>query len=42
MSIGSIGSITSMPQFIEVYPTLKNEAVLGALVATVGLTYLDR
>ncbi|CAE6377947.1 unnamed protein product [Rhizoctonia solani] len=32
---GSIGSITSMPQFIEVYPTLKNEAVLGALVATI-------
>ncbi|KAH7334576.1 hypothetical protein B0J17DRAFT_770897 [Rhizoctonia solani] len=32
---GSIGSITSMPQFIEVYPTLQNEAVLGALVATI-------
>ncbi|CAE6475317.1 unnamed protein product [Rhizoctonia solani] len=32
---GSIGSITSMPQFIEVYPSLKNEAVLGALVATI-------
>ncbi|CAE6378421.1 unnamed protein product [Rhizoctonia solani] len=32
---GSIGSITSMPQFIEIYPTLKNEAVLGALVATI-------
>ncbi|KAG8763447.1 hypothetical protein FRC11_003665, partial [Ceratobasidium sp. 423] len=35
MDTGSIGSITSMPQFIEVYPTLKNEAVLGALVATI-------
>ncbi|KAF8603936.1 hypothetical protein BDV93DRAFT_555953 [Ceratobasidium sp. AG-I] len=32
---GSIGSITSMPQFVEVFPTLKNEAVLGALVATI-------
>ncbi|KAG8734504.1 hypothetical protein FRC12_018499 [Ceratobasidium sp. 428] len=32
---GSIGSITSMPQFIQVFPTLRNEAVLGALVATV-------
>ncbi|ELU37885.1 MFS sugar transporter [Rhizoctonia solani AG-1 IA] len=32
---GSIGSITSMPQFVEVYPILRNEAVLGALVATI-------
>ncbi|KAB5592234.1 hypothetical protein CTheo_4331 [Ceratobasidium theobromae] len=32
---GSIGPITSMPQFIEIFPSLKNEAVLGALVATI-------
>ncbi|KAG9075031.1 hypothetical protein FS749_013344, partial [Ceratobasidium sp. UAMH 11750] len=32
---GSIGSITSMPQFVQVFPTLRNEAVLGALVATI-------
>ncbi|KAG8738976.1 hypothetical protein FRC10_006308 [Ceratobasidium sp. 414] len=32
---GSIGSITSMPQFVQMFPTLRNEAVLGALVATI-------
>lgn len=32
---GSIGPITSMPQFIEVFPSLKSEAMLGAFVATI-------